>query len=79
MATQKITETLDEAQSWLSGASATVSMVAEGLLEDGGQAEANPKVVAAVLYGVLNQIRAAEQRVEAATVLCNKEGVDHGN
>lgn len=79
MATQKITEPLEEAQIWLGGASATVSMVAEGLLEEGGQAEANPKAVAAVLYGVLNQVRAAEEQLEIATRLANKKESGHGD
>lgn len=72
MATKKITETLETAQNWLAGINATVGMVAESLLEEDGQAAANPATVAAVLYGVLNQVRAAQEEVDIASSLANR-------
>ena len=66
MATQKITETLDTASSWLDGIEATVDILAEGMLDKDGELAANPLLVAKALYGVLNQVRAAKQEVQLA-------------
>lgn len=71
MTTKKITETLETAQSWLTGVNATVDLLAESLTDEDGQAAANPATVAAVLYGVLNQVRAAQEEIAVASALAH--------